>query len=90
MKNGQYIDSRYPNRHCVWYQDDQIHRDDDLPAIEFDDGEKRWYQYGKLHRQKGPAIIVANGRSYWFLDGIEVDCKTQEEFEKLMRLKAFW
>ena len=29
-------------------------------------GDKRWYQNGKLHRDDGPAIENANGDKYWY------------------------
>jgi len=32
----------------------------------------------------------ANGTKRWYLDDKQIDCKSQEEFERLMRLKAFW
>jgi len=36
----------------------------------FSDGDKYWYQYGKLHRTDGPAIENANGDKFWYLEGI--------------------
>lgn len=46
----------------------QLHRLDG-PAVEYKDGEQRWYRYGVLHREDGPAIEYRDGSSYWFLDG---------------------
>ena len=34
-----------------------------------DDGTKRWYLNGKLHREDGPAIEWADGTKYWYLNG---------------------
>lgn len=73
-----------------WLLNGSYHRDDDLPAYEDIYGMKIWYQYGKLHRTTGPAIELANGLHFWHLNGEIIDCKTQEEFERLMRMKAFW
>jgi len=35
--------------------------------------ERRWYQYGKLHRRNGPAVVRNDGqweRSTWYLNGV--------------------
>ena len=72
-----------------WYQDGIIHRDDG-PAIERADGDKYWYQQGKLHRENGPAVENANGSKEWWIKGEQLNVSSQEEFERLMRLKSFW
>ena len=33
------------------------------------DGRKEWHKHGKLHREKGPAVIYPNGTKYWFING---------------------
>lgn len=68
----------------VWY-----HRIDG-PAVEMANGDKQWHQNGKLHRLDGPAVDHVYGYKEWWVEGNNIDCKTQEEFERLMRLKAFW
>jgi len=35
-----------------------LHSFNDKPAIEWDDGDKRWYENGKVHRLEGPAYIA--------------------------------
>lgn len=52
-------------------------------------GVKRVY-----HREDGPAIVWqesmgADGDWYYYL-GKRIYCSSQEEFQKLMKLKAFW
>ncbi len=43
----------------VWKQGKNIHRDKDLPAIIFLDGDMLWYQEGVLHRDNDrPAIVL--------------------------------
>ena len=38
------------------------------------DSRTEWYnKEGKLHREDGPAIIRAEGRKFYFKDGIEYD-----------------
>jgi len=33
------------------------------------EGTKRWYLNGKLHREDGPAVEYANGGKFWYLNG---------------------
>ena len=76
----------------IRYQDanHRLHRENG-PAIIFPDGDSSWFFDGKLHRINGPAIDwKVEGRFVWALHGVRVDCTTQEEFEQLMRMKAFW
>jgi hypothetical protein len=70
----------------VYYLKDDLHRKDG-PAVISNDGSKYWYQHGKLHRMDGPAIEFANGDNYWFLYGKEI---IPNQFERLIKLKAFW
>lgn len=46
-----------------------IHRDDEFPAIIWDNGNEEWWWHGKLHRNNGPAIKWPNGRNDWFWYG---------------------
>jgi hypothetical protein len=71
-----------------WQLNGFLHRTDG-PAIE-QANYKAWYLNGKYHCEDGPAIEWANGNKFWYLNGKQIPCKTQEEFERLMRLKAFW
>ena len=34
-----------------------------------EDGAKRWFLNGELHREDGPAVEIADGNKYWFLHG---------------------
>ena len=42
-------------------------------------GDREWYQNGKLHRVDGPAVEYANGHKEWWINGVQL---TQEEFNK--------
>jgi len=53
-------------------------------------GTKRWILNGKLHREDGPAIEYVNGPKYWWYHGERILCSSQEEFERLLKLKALW
>ena len=53
-------------------------------------GYESWWNGTKRHRLDGPALIWSNGNEEWWIDGKQINCKTQEEFEQYLRLKAFW
>lgn len=72
-----------------WWFNGKRHRIDG-PAIERANGNKLWYLNGKLHREDGPAIEFANGYKEWYFNSNHIKCSSQEEFEKLIKLKAFW
>lgn len=75
--------------HKIWYQNGKIHRLDG-PAIKYADGRMDWYQDDKHHRLDGPAIEYADGHKIWFVEGKLINCNSQEEFDRLLKLKAFW
>jgi len=77
-----------PDETKYWYKNNKLHREDG-PAVEYSTGNKKWYINGLLHRVDGPAV-EHDGTKYWYLNGEEIKCSTQEEFERLLRLKAFW
>ena len=55
-----------------------------IHPLEMDD------ELGKLHREDGPAVENTDGTKRWYIEGVEIKCKDQEEFEHMMKLKAFW
>ena len=53
-----------------WRRNNELHRDDDQPAIELKNGYRAWLRDGKLHRDNDqPAIINRNGYKEWWVDG---------------------
>ena len=64
MKNPR-VDSNGTKR---WYNEVfQLHREDDLHAVEWSDGTKTWYKNGKIHRDNGkPACIYPSGTEAWY------------------------
>lgn len=46
-----------------------IHSIGDEPASILGDGTRKWYSYGQLHRENGPAIEYPNGDRDWYCDG---------------------
>jgi hypothetical protein len=82
-----------------WLIHGEYHREDG-PAYESSDT-KMWYRHNLLHREDGPAIeCLDTGDNYWMLNGIQVEwvepngesrpCQTQEEFERWLKMRAFW
>jgi hypothetical protein len=63
-------------KYCIiWYLNGKRHRVDG-PAIEYVNGDKVWYMFGKLHRSPvlgqaiGPAVeYVEDGHKAWYLNG---------------------
>ena len=86
MKNGLEVNEYGTKR---WYLNGKRHRVDG-PAIEDANGNKYWYLNGKLHRVDGSAAEFTYGYKFWYLNDKILNCKTQEEFEQLIRLKSFW
>jgi hypothetical protein len=56
---------------------------------EWPDGTTIWSLNNKWHREDGPNVEWPNGEK-WCLNGQHIPCATQEEFERLMKLRAFW
>jgi hypothetical protein len=54
-----------------WYnKDNDLHRENDQPAVIYTDGDRFWYKNGKLHREDDkPAIIYDSGTRYWCKNG---------------------
>ena len=53
-----------------WYQNGNLHRDGDKPAI-IESKNKWWYQNGKRHRDNGkPAVMLVNGDREWWENGL--------------------
>ena len=71
-----------------WYIDGELHRLDG-PAVKIN-GDEEWHLHGKCHRADGPACEYKDGQKLWFWMGKQIICYSDEEFFKLIKLKAFW
>lgn len=78
----------YVNGDKEWYENDMLHRTTG-PAAKYADGQEIWYFNGKRHRLDGPAWIIPGGCNSWYYDGEYMDCDSQEEFERLIKIRAF-
>ena len=65
-KNGCYINE---DGDKWYYKNNKVHRDGDLPAMEFSNGDKSWLRNGLRHRIGGPAIEYSDGEKFWCLFG---------------------
>lgn len=81
----------YSHGATIWYQHGVCHRDDGGPADSYKNFSHYWYKNGLLHREDGPAIIDNfMDKNYWYFNNEKINCSSQEEFKKLLKLKSFW
>jgi len=64
------------------------HREDG-PAIIYSNGIKLWLKQGWRHRLDGPAVECPLIDNEWWIEGNYIPVKSQEEFERYLRLIAF-
>jgi hypothetical protein len=76
------------NGSTAWYSHGKYHRIDG-PAIEII-YTKEWWCRGFRHRFDGPAVEWNDGRKEWWYQGKYINCQSQQEFERLIKLKVFW
>ena len=81
MKNGIEIDSKGNETH--W-------KNGDIIMAKYYDGFQSWWLNNERHREDGPALIYSDGTKFWFYHGKEIKVSSQVEFERYLRLKAFW
>ena len=73
----------------IWFQNGLQHRIGG-PSHEYSNGDKSWYQNGLFHRLDGPAYECVSGNKFWYYEGKRIDCNSQDEFERIIKLKLFW
>lgn len=87
-----YTVTVHSNGNIFWYKDADaniLHREDG-PACEYANGDKYWFINGLRHREGGPAIEYSDGEKHWYYHGKYIKCYSQEQFLRLIKLKAFW
>jgi hypothetical protein len=72
-----------------WYDDDGNYHRDNGPAIIYNSryGNSEWQQHGKLHRLDGPAIDFRYRKEY-YIDGERINCKDNEEFLRIVKMRS--
>ena len=88
-KDDQSISKIDEFGHKWWTLNGLIHREDG-PAVEWINGDKSWYFHGQRHREDGPAYEDNDGYKEWWYHDRWIKCDSQEEFERLIKLKALW
>lgn len=78
-----------PDGSRIWKLNNKLHREDG-PAIEDPNGDKYWFINGQCHREDGPASEFGDGGKDWFWHDRYIPVKSQEEFKRYLKLKAFW
>lgn len=82
------------NQYIAWYKKGTniLHKEYG-PAIEYADGTECWYFDGRIHREDGPAVYnnydFSEYKEYWY-QGQKIECSSDEEYQRLLKLKAFW
>lgn len=74
----------------AWYKHGVLHREAGPAYIDYRYKYEVWQINGQRHREDGPAVLFANNKNEWWLNGKKLSCQSQEEFEQLMRFKAYW
>jgi len=88
-KNNQPICKTSVSGTKRWFLNEKLHRLDG-PAVEYFDGDKLWFLHDRLHRLDGPAVEYIDGDKEWWVDGDQIQCSSQKEFKRLLKLKALW
>jgi hypothetical protein len=69
IKRRSYIIKRINS--ISYIIDNKIHRDNDKPSVEYEDGTKYWYKNGKRHRDNDkPSVEDVNGTKEWYQNGV--------------------
>ena len=80
----------HPNGVEEWCFNGKYHREGG-PALKYFDGTEIWFIHDELHRLDGPAVVDPElGLIEWWINGEQINCSSQEEFEQLLKLKSFW
>jgi hypothetical protein len=66
----------------------QFHRKEG-PAIEYANGDKKWWVNGQLHREDGPAEEWANGSKVWYMNS-QLHRTDGPAFETVYGDKQWW
>jgi hypothetical protein len=84
-----------------WKLSDGTYHREDGPSVEYPNGDYCWHFNGVSHREDGPAIEwhyhgannkrrLAVPKIEWWYHGKQIYCRTQQEFERIIKMQAFW
>ena len=87
LENGEYYIEE--KNHKTYYDFQNRKHRVGGPSFSNSYGGEDWYLHGKRHRVGGPAAEYESGIKEWWYNGQKIDCKTNEEFLRLIKMKAF-
>jgi hypothetical protein len=88
--NSKYECKVYDDRK-EWWVNGRLHREADLPAVEFIKGMKLWFVNSKLHRENDlPAVVYANGTKEWWMNGLIHRDADRPAIEHANGVKEWW
>lgn len=62
----------------------------DVAKYNYKNGDVFWFKGLVLHCLEGPAKTWNHGQDkQWWIYGEQINCSSQEEFERIVKLKAF-
>lgn len=63
----------------MWFDDKGLLNRPDGPAVTKPDGSQFFYKNGELHRENGPAVNRSSGNSEYWVDGVKIKIKIEED-----------
>jgi hypothetical protein len=74
-------------REC-WFDDSGNYHREDGPAITWNNGDREYWLHGLPHRLDGPAVDWETVTEWW-VNGVRVYCKDNEEFLRVVKIISF-
>jgi hypothetical protein len=87
--DGSQLDVKIETYGKFYYLNEKLHRLDGA-AAEWSNGDREYYKNGYRHRLNGAAIEWHSDKKYFWYEGKYIKCESQEEFERILKLKLFW
>jgi hypothetical protein len=89
--DGSYVEINDANNYTCYYDNNDFSHRDDGPCCDHN-GNLYYMIHGRYHREDGPAVDIKGSKKFqeWWIHGKKLDCVSNEEFFKLMKLKSFW
>ena len=86
----EYLPAVITDDYIAYYVNNQLHNPFG-PAMIYANGTRYYYLNGKQHRMDGPAVVIPSKKEEkWYIDGMQIEVSTQEDFERYLKLNSFW
>lgn len=74
-----------------WMKNGELHNENDLPAVEYQSGQKEWRHKGLLHRRFGPAREGPGFRAWYLMNSLyEPEDHFNKVFEEAFPEEQVW